>query len=241
MAAEALLSVEDLVAGYGPVTILRGASLEVAAGAVTTVIGPNGAGKSTLMKAVFGLLPPRGGRVRLAGEEITGRSPRELLARGLVFVPQGRNLFPELTVRHNLELGAAAFALPDLDARVDALLARFPLLGERAGMQASVLSGGEQKLLEIARALLLEPRLLLVDEPSLGLSPKTTREIFAILTGLRDRGVAVLMIEQNAKSALGISDVGIVLDQGRVARQAPAAEILADPRIGRLFLGGGLA
>ncbi len=238
--AETLLRIEDLVAGYGRVTILRGATLAVAAGAVTTVIGPNGAGKSTLMKAVFGLLPPRTGRVFLAGEEITGLGPRELLRRGVVYVPQGRNLFPELTVRHNLELGAAAFRIPDLDARVEAILERFPLLAERAGMQASVLSGGEQKLLELARALLLDPVLLLIDEPSLGLSPRTTAEIFGILGRLRDRGVAILMIEQNARSALGMSDFGVVLDQGRVALRAPAPEILADPRVGRLFLGGGI-
>ncbi len=240
MAAETLLAIEDLVAGYGQVTILQGATLAVPRRAITTVIGPNGAGKSTLMKAIFGLLPPRSGRIFLEGREITGLGPRELLGRGLVFVPQGRNLFPELSVRHNLELGAAAFRIPDLDARIEAMLERFPLLRERAGMQASVLSGGEQKLLELARALLLDPALLLIDEPSLGLSPRMTREIFTILTGLRDRGVAILMIEQNARSALGVSDFGVVLDQGRVALEAPAAEILEDPRLGRLFLGGGV-
>lgn len=241
MAAETLLEIEDLVAGYGRVTILRGTTLAVPHRAITTVIGPNGAGKSTLMKAIFGLLPPRSGRILLQGSEITGLGPGQLLRRGLVFVPQGRNLFPELSVRHNLELGAAAFRISDLDARIEAMLDRFPLLRERAEMQASVLSGGEQKLLELARALLLDPALLLIDEPSLGLSPRMTREIFAILTDLRDRGVAILMIEQNARSALGISDYGVVLDQGRVALEAPAAEILEDPRIGRLFLGGGAA
>ncbi len=239
--AEVLLRVEDLVAGYGRVTILRGTTLAVRAGAITTVIGPNGAGKSTLMKTLFGLLPPRSGRVLFGDHEITGSPPRDLLTRGLVYVPQGRNLFPELSVRHNLELGAAAFDPPDLDARVDAMLARFPLLAERAEMQASVLSGGEQKLLELARALLFDPVLLLIDEPSLGLSPRTTAEIFAILADLRDRGVAILMIEQNARRALAVSDFGVVLDQGRVALEAPAPEILGDPRIGSLFLGGGIA
>ncbi len=235
---EAILELDALVAGYGPVTVLRGADLSVPEAAITTVIGPNGAGKSTLMKAAFGLLPIRAGHVRFRGEEITGMPPARLLARGIVFVPQGRNLFAELSVRHNLEIAGSALRLDDLDRRIADMLERFPALRSRADMQASVLSGGEQKLLELARALLVEPRLLLVDEPSLGLSPRVAREIFALLKRLRDRGMTILMVEQNARSALAHSDFGVVMDQGRVALTAPAPELLTDPRIGKLFLGG---
>lgn len=238
---EAILRIEEVVAGYGPITVLNSISLDVPAGAVTTLIGPNGAGKSTLLRAIFGLLPLRRGRIRFAGRDISGASPRELLAGGMVYVPQGRNLFPELSVRHNLELGGVTrLSGRELDRRVEAMFERFPLLARRADAQASVLSGGEQKLLEIARGLLLEPRLLLVDEPSIGLSPRVAGEIFALLRRLRDGGTTVLVVEQNARRALAVSDVGVVLEQGRVRLRAPADAILSDPRIGRLFLGGGL-
>jgi len=237
-----ILTLEEVVAGYGKMTILHGTSFSVKRGAITTVIGPNGAGKSTVFKTVFGMLPARSGRIGFDGADITNLSPRELLARGISYVPQGRNIFPELSVRHNLELGAVmAPAGFDLSARMAAAMDRFPVLRRKASAQASTLSGGEQKMLEIARSLLLEPKLMLIDEPSIGLSPIMVNELFAILTELRGRGITVLLIEQNAKRALESSDYGIVLELGRtrIAETAPA--ILADPRIGQLFLGGGLA
>jgi branched-chain amino acid transport system ATP-binding protein len=236
-----ILALEDVVAGYGKMTILHGTTCTVARGAITTVIGPNGAGKSTMFKTIFGMLPARSGRVLFEGAEITNLAPRDLLARGISYVPQGRNIFPELSVRHNLELGAVmAPAGFDLLGRMEAAMARFPVLRRKADQQASTLSGGEQKILEIARALLLEPKLMLVDEPSIGLSPIMVNELFAVLTEMRDRGITVLLIEQNAKRALEISDHGIVLEQGRMRIADTAAAILADPRFGQLFLGGGI-
>jgi branched-chain amino acid transport system ATP-binding protein len=236
------LFLADVVAGYGALTILNGLSFAAPGGAVTTLIGANGAGKSTVLKTVFGLVRPRSGDIRFEGESIAGLVPRDLLARGLVFVPQGRNLFPTLTVRHNLELGG--ITLRDkavLGRRMDAVFARFPRLAERADQQASTLSGGEQKMLEIGRALLLEPKVLLVDEPSIGLAPKVIAEVFAILRDLAREGVTVLMVEQNVKSALAISDRAVALEQGRVAIEGPAQEVRDDPRIGALFLGGHVA
>jgi len=236
-----ILELEDVVAGYGRMTILNGTSFKVARGAITTMIGPNGAGKSTVFKTVFGLLPARSGRVRFDGADITNATPRRLLGLGLCYVPQGRNIFPELSVRHNLELGGvAATGVADLPARIEAAMDRFPMLRHKADRQASTLSGGEQKLLEIARALLLDPKLILIDEPSIGLSPLMVQETFAILTGLRDKGVSVLMVEQNARSALQISDHGLVLELGRTRLRDRAEAILADPRIGEMFLGGGM-
>jgi branched-chain amino acid transport system ATP-binding protein len=176
------------------------------------------------------------------GAEITNLQPRDLLSRGISYVPQGRNIFPELSVRHNLELGAVMAAKDfDLAGRMDAVMDRFPVLRRKADSQASTLSGGEQKILEIARALLLEPKLMMIDEPSIGLSPLMVNELFATLTEMRSRGITVLMIEQNAKRALEISDHGIVLELGRTRITDTAPAILADPRIGQLFLGGGLA
>jgi branched-chain amino acid transport system ATP-binding protein len=239
--ADAILVVDGVVAGYGAMTILNGVSLTARRGAITTLIGPNGAGKSTLFKTIFGVLPARGGRVRFDGADITNLEPRALIARGLCYVPQGRNIFPELSVRHNVELGGvAADKGVDVGRRLAAALDRFPVLSAKADRQASTLSGGEQKMLEIARGLMLEPKLMLIDEPSIGLSPIMVAELFAILRRLRESGMTVLMIEQNAKRALELSDDGIVLELGRTRLAAPAADILADPRIGHLFLGGGL-
>jgi len=241
LATDAILTLDEVVAGYGKMTILHGTTLAVPRGAITTVIGPNGAGKSTVFKTVFGMLPARSGRVVFEGEDITNRAPRDLLARGICYVPQGRNIFPELSVRHNLELGAVmARDGFDLAGAMNAAMDRFPVLRRKAGMQASTLSGGEQKMLEIARALLLSPKLIMVDEPSIGLSPIMVGELFATLTDMRNRGITVLMIEQNAKRALEISDHGIVLELGRVRIADSARAIVADPRIGQLFLGGGL-
>ena len=228
--------------GYGKLTVLNGTSFKVARGAITTVIGPNGAGKSTVFKAVFGLLRVQRGRIVFDGREVTNLDPRRLLELGISYVPQGRNVFPELSVLHNLELGATS-AGPDakIAARIESLMDRFPMLRRKAGAQASTLSGGEQKLLEIARGLLLEPKLMLIDEPSIGLSPLLVKETFGILQDLRAKGVSILMVEQNAKRALEISDFGVVLELGRTRMEGAASAILADPRVGQLFLGGHVA
>lgn len=237
--AETALALDEVVAGYGRMTILTGTSFRVRRATITTIIGPNGAGKSTVFKTVFGLLRTRAGRIRCDGADITNASPRTLLANGLAYVPQGRNVFPELSVRHNLELGGwSVRGHGSLDDRISEAVRRFPVLAEKADQQASVLSGGEQKMLEVARAMLLRPSVLLIDEPSIGLSPVVTKEVFALLQGLREAGVTVLMVEQNARSALRISDDAIVMDQGRTRMTGTAAEVLADPQIGHLMVGG---
>jgi branched-chain amino acid transport system ATP-binding protein len=242
LADNAVLVLEEIVAGYGGLTVLNGTSLRAERGAITTIIGPNGAGKSTVFKTVFGLLPARSGRVVFEGREVTNWTPRKLLELGISYVPQGRNIFPELSVRHNLELGAtAAAAGVDVAARIESVMDRFPMLRARAAAQASTLSGGQQKLLEIARSLLLDPKLMLIDEPSIGLSPRLVQETFAILHGLRAKGMTILMVEQNAKRALEASDFGVVIELGRVRMAGEARAILADPKVGQLFLGGGLA
>jgi branched-chain amino acid transport system ATP-binding protein len=236
-----ILQFDDVVAGYGKETILRGLSFNVRRGAITTVIGPNGAGKSTAFKASFGMLPVRAGRIFYDGRDITNQTPRQLIAAGICYVPQGRNIFPELSVLHNLEFGGVAAPKGfDLKPRMEAAMDRFPVLRRKAHQQASTLSGGEQKMLEIARGLMLAPRLMLIDEPSIGLSPILVEELFGLIRDMRARGVTVLMIEQNAKRALEQSDFGIVLELGCTRIHDRAQTILADPRIGQLFLGGGL-
>jgi branched-chain amino acid transport system ATP-binding protein len=241
LATDAILSFENVIAGYGQQTILHGLSFSVRRGAITTVIGPNGAGKSTAFKAVFGMLPVRSGRIVFEGREITNLAPRQLIAAGISYVPQGRNIFTELSVFHNLELGGVAAPKGfDLGPRMEAAMDRFPVLRRKAKQQASTLSGGEQKMLEIARGLMLEPKLMLIDEPSIGLSPILVEDLFGLLRDMRTRGITVLMIEQNAKRALENSDDGIVLELGRTRIADRADTILADPRIGQLFLGGGL-
>ncbi|MGQ9368253.1 ABC transporter ATP-binding protein [Azospirillum sp. ST 5-10] len=242
MNGQPILTLDGVVAGYGKMTILNGTSFAVPRGSITTVIGPNGAGKSTVFKTVFGLLPARRGTVTLDGRDITNRTPRALLEAGICYVPQGRNIFPELSVRHNVELGAVAAGrrITDVPARIEAALDRFPALRDKADRQASTLSGGQQKQLEIVRGLLLDPTLILIDEPSIGLSPMMVEETFRLLREQRDRGVTVLMIEQNARSALAVSDYGLVLELGQTRMFDTAPAILADPRVGHLFLGGSL-
>ncbi len=240
--SDVVLELDSVVAGYGQMTILNGTSFKVPAGVITTVIGPNGAGKSTVFKAIFGMLKVRTGRITFDGRDITNRTPRQLLESGICYVPQGRNIFPELSVRHNIELGAVAAGsgITDIPARIEAGLDRFPALRRKASQQASTLSGGEQKQLEIVRGLLLNPRLLLIDEPSIGLSPLMVKETFGILKELRAKGVSTLMIEQNARSALEISDYGIVLELGQTRIFDRADAILNDPRVAQLFLGGAM-
>ena len=228
----------EVVAGYSPtLTILNELSFSARDGEITLLIGPNGAGKSTALKTLFGLLTPRSGDIRLDGKSVAGTTPREMLALGVAFVPQGRNLFGGLSVLHNLELGGITLK-SGLRERIEEVLARFPRIRERLHNQASTLSGGEQKQLEIGRALLLRPRVLLIDEPSIGLSPLISREVFRLLRSLADAGTTVLMVEQNVRSALNFADRALVLEMGRLALERPAAQLLHEPDLHRLFLGG---
>jgi branched-chain amino acid transport system ATP-binding protein len=241
LATDAILELRDVVAGYGNMTILHGTTFDVKRDAITTVIGPNGAGKSTAFKTIFGMLRAQSGSILFNGAEITNFTPRDLIARGISYVPQGRNIFPELSVKHNLEFGGVVAPKDfDLAGRMEIAMERFPVLRRKANHQASTLSGGEQKMLEIARGLVLEPKLMLIDEPSIGLSPILVADLFQILKDLRDRGITILMIEQNAKRALENSDYGLVLEMGRTRIADAAPALLADKRIGQLFLGGGL-
>jgi branched-chain amino acid transport system ATP-binding protein len=234
----ALLEVQDLHAGYGKLEILKGVSLRVEPGQVVSIIGPNGAGKSTVFKTVFGLLPARDGRVLLDGEDVTNRPPGELLRRGMAYVPQGRNVFPLMTVEENLLLGA--YTRPgsaELAGEVAQLYATFPVLSESRRKRASDLSGGQQQMLEMARALLLKPRLILLDEPTLGLAPLVFKEIFRIIENLRRLGQTILMVEQNAAKALEISDYAYVLELGQNRYEGPGEAIRNDARVRRLYLG----
>jgi branched-chain amino acid transport system ATP-binding protein len=232
---------DDVVAGYKDFMILNNLSFKVARGTITLLIGPNGAGKSTVLKTLFGLLKPRQGSIRLEGEEIGGATQKALLAKGIAFVPQGRNLFGQLTVMQNLELGGITLGMKTTHERIPEVLDLFPRVRERRNSQASALSGGEQKQLEIGRALLLRPKVLLIDEPSIGLSPLVVQDVFKLLRRLASDGTTVLMVEQNVKSALKISDDAIALESGRMVLHKPAGELLADPHIERLFLGGAVA
>ncbi len=234
----ALLEVENIHAGYGKLEILRGVSLRVEAGHVVSVIGPNGAGKSTVFKTLFGLLPARQGRVRFAGEDITNQPPADLLRRGITYVPQGRNVFPLMTVDENLRLGA--YIRPrsaDLDREVERVYETFPMLQAARRKRAAELSGGQQQMLEMGRALLLRPRLMLLDEPTLGLAPLVFREIFRIIEDLRRGGQTILMVEQNAAKALEISDYAYVLELGKNRFDGSGEAIRNDDRIRRLYLG----
>jgi len=229
---------KDVVAGYKDFMILNDLSFSVQKGSITLLIGPNGAGKSTVLKTLFGLLTPKQGNIYLNGEEITGASQKDLLAKGIAFVPQGRNLFGQLTVYENLELGGITIGMKTTHERIPKVLEFFPRVKERMNSAASSLSGGEQKQLEIGRALLLRPKVLLIDEPSIGLSPIVVQDVFKLLRKLADQGTTVLMVEQNVKSALKYSDDAIALESGRLVLHQSAAEILADPEMDRLFLGG---
>ncbi len=232
-----IVECEALVAGYVPgVNILNGCDLVVGAGEFVGIIGPNGAGKSTLMKAVLGLVTIRSGHVRLEGDEITGQPPHKLVQRGVGFVPQTNNVFPSLTVRENLEMGC--FLKPkQFGARYEVVVGLFPRLAERADQRAGSLSGGERQMVAMGRALMLDPKLLLLDEPSAGLSPMLQDEVFLRCKLINDAGVAILMVEQNARRALQVCDRGYVLDQGTNAYTGTGRELLGDPKVIELYLG----
>jgi branched-chain amino acid transport system ATP-binding protein len=238
---DTIIEFDQVLAGYKDLMILNHLSLNIRRAAITLLIGPNGAGKSTVLKTLFGILKPREGRVLLDGQDISGATPKALLARGLAFVPQGRNLFPQLSVFQNLELGGITLGTQTTHERIPEVLKLFPRVQERIHSQASALSGGEQKQLEIARALLLRPKVLLIDEPSIGLSPIVVQDVFKLLRQLVEQGTTVLMVEQNVKSALKISDEAVALESGQCVLHKKASELLADPDIERLFLGGHVA
>jgi len=234
-----LLLAEGLTAGYGKVPILHEVTLQVFAGEMVSVIGPNGAGKSTAFKTIVGFVRASSGRVTFDGEEITGLRPDQVLLRGLAYVPQGRVVFPQMTVLENLEMGA----YNELDGRrireaLERVYGLFPVLAERRGQKAGTLSGGEQQMLAIGRALMTRPKLIMLDEPSLGLSPKFVSLIFDTLVGMKQAGYTLMVVEQNAARALAVADRGYVLELGRNRFEGTGAALLADPDVKRLYLGG---
>jgi branched-chain amino acid transport system ATP-binding protein len=236
-----LLLVQNVVAGYGGGDVLRGVDLAVERGSITCIVGPNGAGKSTVLSSISGLLRPRSGDILFKDHSIARLSPRQILARGLVQVPQSHSLFPEMTVRENVELGA--FMVRDtalIRKRYDEVTALFPIVRERAQEKAGSLSGGQQRLVEFARCLMLDPELVLLDEPSMGLDPKTLREVLATIRTMRDSGRTILLVEQNARAGLHLADHGVVMESGRVRLDGPSQEVLNNPEISELYLGGGL-
>ncbi len=238
-ANDTCIEFENVVAGYGDFMILNNLSFKARRGKITLLLGPNGAGKSTVLKALFGLLKVRRGSIKLNGQNITGCCAKELLVtHGVAFVPQGRNLFGQLTAYENLELGGITLGMKTTHDRIPEVLALFPRLKKRLHIPASALSGGEQKQLEVGRALLLRPKVLLIDEPSIGLSPLVVKDVFKLLRQLAENGTTVLMVEQNVKSALKMADEAVALESGRLVLHRRADELLADPDIERLFLGG---
>ena len=234
-----LLRLENVVAGYGGGDVLRGVDLEVEQGSITCIVGPNGAGKSTVLRTISGLLRPRAGSVLFQDAPLMGLRPRQVLARGIVQVPQERSLFPEMTVWENLRLGA--FILRDsrlVQRRLDEVSEMFPIVRERASDRAGSLSGGQQKIVEFARSLMLDPALVLLDEPSMGLAPILVDEVFRIISRLRAEGVTMLLVEQFAAAALNVADYGYVLENGRIAVHGPAEKLKNDPAVQAAYLGG---
>ncbi len=239
----ALLEVDNVTAGYGAgPDILKGLELEIEAGRSHCIVGPNGAGKSTLLKAICGILRPRSGEIRFEGIRVSGMRPDQLLASGICFVPQEQSLFPEMTVRENLTMGA--FLVRErsvVSERLAHVFEMFPILSDRSRQMAGTLSGGEQQMLVLGRALMVDPKVLMIDEPSLGLAPMLADQIFATIKGFSDLGITVILVEQNAWRGLQGVDWGIVLDLGTKRFEGPASRILDDPRIREIYLGSQLS
>jgi branched-chain amino acid transport system ATP-binding protein len=234
-----LLRAERLTAGYGKLAILHDVTLDVRVGEMVSVIGPNGAGKSTAFKTIVGFLHPTGGRVLFDGQDITGLRPDQVLPRGLAYVPQGRIVFPQMTVLENLEMGAYI----ERDRRriqdaIERVYRLFPILAERRAQKAGTMSGGEQQMVAIGRALMTTPKLILLDEPSLGLAPKFVALIFDKLTEMKQAGYTMMVVEQNAAKALAVADRAYVLELGRTRFEGPGRTLLEDPEVKRLYLGG---
>jgi branched-chain amino acid transport system ATP-binding protein len=240
--AETALVVQDVVAGYGGGDVLRGVSMQVAEGGITCVVGPNGAGKSTLLATISGLLRPRLGSVSLHGERLSGRTPRQVLDAGVVLVPQNHSLFRDMTVRENIMLGGYIIRQRGLaDRRLAGVLEMFPQVTEWLGKKAGSLSGGQQRLVEFARCLMLDPRLVILDEPSMGLSPKVLKSVFDAVRLMHAQGKTLLLVEQNARAGLRLSTHGVVLENGQVRLAGTGQEVLNHPEIGALYLGGAVS
>ncbi|HTD35016.1 MAG TPA: ABC transporter ATP-binding protein [Candidatus Elarobacter sp.] len=234
-----MLEVSGLVARYGRITALEDVSLSVAEGEIVTLIGANGAGKTTTLRTISGLVRPAAGTIRFAGREITRLAPNEIVRAGVGHSPEGRRIFPRMTVRENLELGAyTRRAKHEIAEDLERVLAIFPRLKERYDQKGGTMSGGEQQMLAIARALMSRPKLLLLDEPSLGLSPKLVQTIFEVIRDISARGTTILLIEQNARQALAVAARGYVLEVGRIAHSGPAAELAASEAVRAAYLGG---
>ncbi|MEM9139434.1 MAG: ABC transporter ATP-binding protein [Pseudomonadota bacterium] len=231
-----VLALHTIDAGYGETSILHGVSMDVRAGEVVVIIGPNGAGKSTAMKAIFGMLTITAGRIVLDGAEITGMAPDAVVRAGVSYVPQVANIFPTLTVQENLEMGAY-LRRDDIRPRMDEIFAMFPDLAEKRRQPAGALSGGQRQMVAMGRALMLKPKVLMLDEPTAGLSPKYRGEIFETVKAINTAGVPILMVEQNAKQALGIADRAYVLVDGENRIEGTGADLLADREVARMFLG----
>ena len=233
-----MLEIVDLSAGYGEVRVLHAVSLDVARGSITALVGSNGAGKTTLMRTVAGLLPANEGGILFCGTDLAGAPPHERVGRGLSLVPEGRLIFPAFSVEENLRIGATAFhARPRLAARIEEMYALFPILKQRRRQQGGTLSGGEQQMLAIARGLMSCPRLLLLDEPSLGLAPAVAQSLFETIVRIRSTGVTVFVVEQDIRSTLEIADSAYVLENGRIVMADTAAELLQDPQVRQAYLG----
>jgi ABC-type branched-subunit amino acid transport system ATPase component len=233
-----LLELTGVTAGYGGGDVLHEIDLAVEEGGITCIVGPNGAGKSTVLRLVSGLLRPRLGDVRFRGDTLVGLSPRHILQRGVVQVPQERSLFPTMTVWENVRMGAYTLADRGLaERRMQTVCDTFPLVQERRGERVAALSGGQQKIVEFARALMLEPQLLVLDEPSMGLDPKTHAVVFDLIRDMNRAGQTILLVEQNARSGLGLASHGVVLESGRVRLEGSGADVLNNSEIGQLFLG----
>jgi len=233
-----LLKAEDVTSGYGDMQVLGEVSMSINEAEVVSIIGPNGAGKSTFMKTVFGLLTPWEGTIRFNDKEIGGLSPDQIVREGMCYVPQVANVFTTLTVEENLEMGAFILTDGDVQARKDHVYELFPLLKERRGQRAGKMSGGERQMVAMGRALMLNPQLLLLDEPSAALAPKLVDMIFERITDINETGVAIIMVEQNAKKSLKMADQGYVLANGENRFEGTGEDLLNDPEVARLYLGG---
>src|SRR5690242_16861407 len=234
-----VLEIRDMVCGYGGVTALRGISLDVKAGQLVALIGANGAGKSTTLRAISGLVPPRSGQMRFEGIDITGARPPRVLASGIAHCPEGRRVFPHMTVEENLLMGAyLRLEAAEVDADRDRVFGHFPILAERRRQSAGTLSGGEQQMLAIGRCLMARPRLILFDEPSLGLAPTVTESVFQIIAGIQRQGTTVLMVEQNAYMALQLAARAYVMETGRITLEGLAKDLMQNEQVRKAYLGG---
>jgi branched-chain amino acid transport system ATP-binding protein len=232
-----MLRVRNLRCGYGSLEVIRGVTFHVAAGETVALIGANGAGKTSLLKAVVGLLSPWSGQVRIAGRDVTGQPPWKAISNETVLVPEGRQIFGDITVRENLVIGG--YHNPDRDMVIEEVLTRFPRLRERLGQLAGTLSGGEQQMLALGRALAARPKILLLDEPSMGLAPLIVKEVFSIIRELKDLGITIFLVEQNAVAALGIADRAYVLETGEIILEGEAGDLVHNAEVKRAYLGKG--